>query len=149
MAFEFIKKYFPIKSDSLDDFIKLVEKEGGTSVIAKPYIDSKHTVNPIGVGEIGVYKYCAEFISKTLTQRPIIYDKTYESRFGSDHSFVDSEKRSLTSLKAFITIDSELKEIQKRLPNIETALVIPTGKVDEQARKRIYKSAAKCGINLS
>jgi len=41
MAFDFIKKYFPIKADSLDGFIEIVERERGVSVVAEPRIKAK------------------------------------------------------------------------------------------------------------
>lgn len=145
--FEFIKKHFPIKADSLDEFMKIVEKEGGVSVSAKPRIRGKNETFTVSVGRVGEKEYCVRFESETPRGRPIIFDEVYGSRFGSEYGFGDSQDRGVYALKGLLTADKRLEEVRERLPSIETALVGPKGEIDETTRQRMYEDAKKQDIS--
>ncbi len=146
MAFDFIKKYFPIKADSLDKFIEVVEREGGVSVIAESRFKAKNGTFTASVGTIANYEYSTRFQSETPTGRPIIFDEVYGSRFGSERGFVDAENRGLYALKGLLTADERLQGVRQRLPNIETALVGPRGTMDEATHQRMYEDARKHNV---
>lgn len=145
--FYFIKKYFPIKADSLDGFIEIVERERGASVTAEPRIKAKNGTFTSTVGTIANYEYSTRFQSETPTGRPIVFDEIYGSRFGSERGFADSQDRELYALKGLLTADDRLQRVEERLENVETALVGPRGIIDETTHQRMYEDAKK--YNLS
>jgi len=146
MVFDFIKKYFPIKVDSLDGFMDVVERESAVSVIAEPRIEAKNGGFTGVVGTIADFVYSTRFKSETSTHRPIVFDEVYGSRFGSGGGFADGEERVLYALKGFLTADDRLQRVRQRLPNIETSLVGPRGTMDETTRQRMYEDAKKHNV---
>ncbi len=136
MVFDFIKKYFPIKTDSFDKFIEVVEKNGGVYVNAKPMLEEK-------VGRIATCEYSTLFQSKTQIGRLIIFDEVYGSRSGRPHDFDDLQDRELYALKGILTADKRLQVIKQRLPNIKTALVGPNGTMDKATHQKLYEYVKK------
>lgn len=147
MVLNFIKKYFPIKADSLDEFIEVVQREGGVSVIAKPRIKAKNGVFTQGfggiVGIIADYEYSTRLQAETLTRRPIVFDEVHGSRFGSEYGFADSQDRTLYALRGLLTADNRLQRVRQRLPNVEIALVDSKGTMDKATYQRMYEDAKK------
>lgn len=148
MAFDLIKKYFPIRADSLDKFMEVVEREGGVSVIAELRIKAKNGAFTATVGTIADYEYSTRFQSETPTERPIIFNEVYGSRFGSEYGLADFQDRCLYALKGLLTADERLQRVRQRLPNVETALVSPRGTIDKATHQRMYKDAKKHSITL-
>jgi hypothetical protein len=146
MTFNFIKKYFPIKADSLEEFMEVVKRECGGYVNAKPRITAKNGTFTAAVGTIANYEYSTQFQSKTSTGRPIIFDEVYSSRFGSEYGFADAEKRGLYALKGILTADDRLQKIRQKLPNLEISLVGPKGIMDKATYKRMYKDAEEYNV---
>ena len=143
MAFDFIKKYFSIKADSLDEFIEFVERESGVSVTAEPSIKPKNGATTASVGTIADFEYSTRFQSETQKGRPIIFNEVHGSRFGSDYGSADSQDRELYALKGLLTADERLQRVRQRLPNVKTALVGPRGTMDEATHQRMYEDAKK------
>ena len=146
MTFDFIKKYFPTKADSLDEFMEVVEREGGVFVIAEPRIKEKNGAFSATVGTIANYEYSTRFQSETPTGRPIIFDEVYGSRFGSERGFADAVDRGLYALKGVLTADDRLQKVRQRLPNIETNLGGARGIMDEATHQRMYEDAKKYNV---
>jgi len=148
MVFDFIRKYFPIRADSLDGFMEVVEREGVVSVIAEPITKGKNGVYTAiaTIGTIADYEYSTRFKSKTPRGRPIIFDEVYSSRFGSDSGSAESLDRNLYALKATLTADERLQRIKERLPNVQTAIVGSRGTMDEATHQRMYDDAKKHNV---
>ncbi len=142
MAFEFIKKYFPIKTKSLESFIELVERERGVSVTAKLTIELYKF--SVFIATTASYKYFTQLRSETPTGRPIVFNEIFEC--GRD---IDPEERGLYTLKGLLTVDARLQRVRQRLPNIKTALVGPRGAtLDEAMRNRMYEDARKDNVAI-
>jgi len=149
MVFDFIKKMFPIKADSLDGFIEVVKREGGVFVIATPIIRLKNWFSAsrnTAVGTIGNYEYSTRLQSKTPEGRQIVFCDVGGLRFGSDSGFSDSKKRGLYALRNVLTADDRLQNVKQRLPNVKTELVGPEGIIDEATRQRMYADAKKYNV---
>jgi len=146
MVFDFIKKHFPIKVDSLDGFMEVVEREGGVFIIAKPRIKAKNGVFSITVGTIANYEYSTRFQSETSIGKPIIFNEVHGSRFGSERGFADAEDRGLYALKGLLTADDRLQRVRQRLPNIKTELVCSQGTIDEATHQKMYEDAKEYNV---
>lgn len=146
MVFEFIKKYFTIKTSTLEKFIELVDNQKGVSVTAKLNIISKNGSLTVTVGTIADYEYSTRFISETPAGRLIVFNEVHGSRFGSEYGFADAGDRGRYALKGLLTADDRLQKIKARLPNVETALLCLGGKMDETTRQKMYKDSAKYNI---
>ena len=146
MIFDFIKKYFPVKANSLDEFIDIAEREKAVSVVAEPKkkpIDVFFTAPGSAMVE---YKYSARFEAKTPAGRSIIFNEIYESKAEIKDGILEHYSRGVFALTGLFTIDNRLEKIKKRLPNIKTALNPPRGKMYETARKRMYEDARRFNI---
>jgi len=146
MTFEFIKRYFPLKAHSLDEFMGIVEREGGVSVTAEIYANAKDGIFNLVLGTIANYEYFARFQSKTPRGRSIIFDEVYGSRYESEYSFCDSPEKRKYALKALLTADNRLHAIRERLPKVKATLVSPRGAMDEKTRQRMYEDAKKLNL---
>ena len=146
MAFDFVKKHFPIKAHSLDEFIELVDNEGGKSVTAKPFVSAKMGAETAAVGLIADFTYSAQFQSRTLTGRPIIFNEVYATRFGSSRGFVDVEDRALYALRVMLTADDRLLKIRGKLSYVQTSIIGPKGTVDDATRQRLYDDAQRFNV---
>jgi hypothetical protein len=136
---EAIKRYIPLKATSLDQFIAFVKNNGGTVVQAEPEkteVDGSHSW---AVGNIGNSEYSTRYTSRTTTGRKIVFNEVHLQKFGSEFGFADAQDRNLIALRGLITAESRLREIKKRLPNVET--LGPTHKMDETTQKEMWLQA--------
>lgn len=145
---DFIKRYFSIRVDSLDEFIDTIEREGGTSVTGRPRIKTKN-IKYFAAGVIvGDCEYWGLFQSKTRRGRQIKFKEFYNVRFGVTNGFLAEGNANLYALRALITTDERLQRIKQRLSYVETALVGPEGQMDEITRQRMYKAAEEHELTL-
>jgi hypothetical protein len=146
MAFKFFKKFFPIKTKSLDEFVETIKRESCTLVTAEIVQIGKDVVFTASVGHIGIFEYSILLQASTPIDRKVVYKEVCQTRFGASRGFADMEERGKATLRALVTADARLKSIGKELPNITTNIIGPAGKFDKQLYQELYKDAKKYRI---
>ena len=145
MAFEFVKKLFPLKANSLEEFVSTVEREGGVSVVAEPRPNQRNGIYHDTLGGLGDFEFLTQFRSETVTGRPIIFKESYGKIYLGSKAPAHTQKRELYSLRMLLTADRGLRRIKQRLPSIKTELIFKNEAMDEATHRRMYKDAKKYG----
>lgn len=115
-----VKNRIPIRADSLDRFIELVEEHGGPDVEAEPIVKrGKGHSFPI-VGDTGDVKYSVIFTTYTPDGRKIIHKRSYENSSVSTHGRADAERRKRYADRGTVIAETGLLDIKERLPNVRT-----------------------------
>jgi len=147
---EKLKKPFPIKTHSLEEFISTVKDNGGKSAEGSFDKRSSYKYSPLGlppiiseISEIGDFEWHGVLASKTSQGRKIIFGESYETRFGSDHGFSDMEERNMLSLRCLITLDDRLTKIKEQLPNVSVVIVENNEIMDTKTLESVRIEAAK------
>lgn len=142
---ESVKRRILIEASSFDDFIELVEKEGGILVNAEPVIKTKGASSSSTIGRIGTYQYLTHFSSRTAKGREVVFNELHTERFGSERGIGDRNQRYITELKLAITIDTRLREIQERLPQVEVGGL--TVEMDSSEREDMWNEAKRLNVD--
>ena len=121
---------FPVKTNSLEEFIERVERGNGKVVFAKP---TKEWVGLIShlpahgvLGIVGDAKYCAVYSCVTKSGRKIIYKEEFCTRAESEGHDPDVEGKINASNQSLLTIISTLEQIRAEIP-ITTEIVKTDG----------------------
>ena len=134
-----------IRAYSLDEFINMIS-----------YGSSKDTESPKVTAEYRVREgrdvdtYSTRFITHTSDGRVVVYDEEFAKYRRSHHPQVTSStfgKRTEAPSRAFVTIETRLKEIRERVPGIRTEVVNLKGfKLEGSVYEIIISSAIRDGV---
>lgn len=141
MVFNFLKK--PIKTNSLEGFIDVIEKEGGSSITAQP---QRTGINPSydARGYSGDYQFSTRYSSHTSTGRLIIFDEIYGIRLGRKHGNYDEKVGAKLMIGSAITAEDRLKGMKDALPDVTTNLVDHLGReLTQEDYEQLHEAAHK------
>lgn len=153
-----IKKFFPRKAKSLDEFIFLVRSRGGRSVEAKPFIKEHFywgdTNDPL-IPHSGRKTFGVTLHSNPENERPITYTKKITGYKGRDFEYADSGTIKTTNHVEALTTTVEksktiLETIESEMPGIMTHLYgFNGGKIDKKESQKIREYAEKRRIRTT
>lgn len=142
MMLGFIKRLFPIKVDSFDEFVEILKEENCNFVEAKGVQEEKGSGPRVPrIGRIGDFEYSLALKSETSSGRPVIFEGSLGTRFGSSKGFSDAKERNKKARKVIIAAVINLERIKKKIPGIQTDVVTPQGKLDKKMYNRLHKQA--------
>lgn len=142
MAFEFIKRWFPIKPKTFEEFIEALKRNNCMSVEAEA--EAREIAPPFSAEAYALYrtKYSVELRSETASGRGIIY-KEFCGIVGFIEEFADPEERRIRVIKTLITAEARATEIREKLPEVKTNII----GFDEKTYKVLHRYAREYGIN--
>ena len=123
MALEDLKKYFPIRVESLEEFVDVVRKNSGTYVTGRYNNRIKRGRETKNLGVIYDFVYFGEFRSESVKRRPIMFDPVYGCRTGTENGVIDAEDRYVYELRSLRTTEVILDIVGERLPWIRPRLL--------------------------
>ncbi|GEM_PF-3399817 len=145
--FGWIRRYFPAKARSLEEFLRLVREYGCTAVSAEGNRTMQNGVRTAAVGVIGTSRYTVELIATGGKRKVIFTQPCGEKRSSSEYGIADRDDRERAAVLTLVTADAALQEVQKRLPQlISVSLLSGRGPLNEETRSRLRADARKLGV---
>src|SRR3989344_1566070 len=122
---KFLKKLFPIRAKSLDDFMSIVQREKGDYVTAESQTRLMPFYTTIGfttfVSSMNYFSFI-RFESETFKGRPIVFDEVQCLGLGIKDGSIDTGDIKKYAVNNLDEVLDELKRIKEKLPNIKTVL---------------------------
>ena len=147
--FEFIKSAFPYKAKSVEEFVKLVEREACKAAVVVPCTVAKGAVPTTSIGIIAHFRYVLEFTATTPRSRKVVYKENLFERFGSDSGFGDANERRKAAIKAFLLGEQKVKELQAKLQGVTVDLMGPNGRpMDDRMYAELHEDAVVCDVSV-
>ena len=143
--FSWITRFFPVKTKSPEEFVRLVKNYHCTSLSAEA-ANSGDTVMTSPVGGIGTFAYKVVYTA-TEGERKVILEQPCGERFGSTHGIADARERGNAAIVALLTADAGLQTLKERLPQLVSAFLIsPRGIMDEGELQSLRSDASHNGL---
>ena len=147
--FDSIRNWFPCKARSLDDFVKILKKEGCCEVVAEQQRVIENGVMTATVGIIGRHRYMLVFRTTTPKGRLITYTRLLQEEHGSTYGVADAESRLKSAVTFYLCAEKILQELQSRLPGVSIKLMGPQNQVmDAELFKTLHRDAATLNIAI-
>lgn len=140
---EVLKRPFPFKAESLEQFAGLVVETGGIYVEAR--LDRKAPRTSSGtVGSFGIFVYEVVLNSETRSGRKIIFRSFLLNAFHSEFGISDRNTREELTFRCFVTADAMLSAIKERVPAYTRVdLIGGNGAVLQQNELEVIRAEAR------
>jgi len=145
----FIKRLFPIRAKSLDDFAEIIKREQCRVVEGEGFRSPVgFHARTVAVGKVGHFQYSVELTSETSGGRKIIFREVCEKKFGSDYGFPDAPDRNRAAIKIMLTAEDILNRLREKLfsYSVETYVKGPPGRLDKALLRKLHQDAEKLGV---
>jgi hypothetical protein len=146
--FNFIKRWFPLKAKSLEDFVSIIKREGCAVIEGQAIKEPKGFGASTSIGRIGHSRYFIELIALTPTGRRVAYEEFCEERFGSEWGLADAQDRNKLAIRCLLTAEDRLKKLANLLSpyKVQTFVKGPPGRLNEGFLERLHKDAETLGV---
>lgn len=146
--FNFIKRWFPLKAESLEDFVSIIKREQCAVVEGQAVKEPKGLGASTSIGRIGHSRYLIELVAVTPSGRRVVYEEFCEDRFGSEWGFADAQDRSKSAIRCLLTAEDRLKKLADLLSpyKVQSFVKGPPGRLDERLLERLHKDAETLGV---
>ncbi len=147
--FDFIRNFFQYKANSVEEFVKVVKREGCKTVLVKPCSAANGGRNSATVGRIANFQYTLKFTAITPRGRKIVYQEHLFKRFGSDRGFADADERRNAIIKLLLLGEQKIKELRTKLPDVSVDLIGPNSQpMDDATYTKLHQDATACGVSV-
>ncbi len=145
---DFVKRRFPIRAKSVEEFVEAAKNEGCEIVEIIPCVDMADGARTATVGTIGDYKYGLDVETVTPRGRKIQFSENSFTRFGSDRGFSDSEERNGACIRILLIAEQRMKELQAKMPHATVHVTTPLGTMTADEIKQLHADAQKMDITI-
>jgi hypothetical protein len=136
-----------IRTGSLDEFIKRVNKEKCKVITVQGVVAEKDTSHFTGIGSIGNFSYLIEFSAEMPNKKKVVYRQKNFERFGSDVCFGDADDRGKAAILILLLAEKEINNLKEKYQDLKIELMGPDGKaMDEKMFEKLHRDAEQCLI---
>jgi hypothetical protein len=146
--FDFLKRFFPVRAKTFDEFVEITQREGCQQIAVEPKQTAKNAAETYSVGMIADWQHVLLHTATTTHGQKVTFLEFLFERTGSDSGIGDAEERRDAAIRHFLLAEKKVKELATKLPCDHVDLLGPNGVMNSKDYQQLHFDARKFKVKI-